>query len=120
MVLVINAASAKARKIQPTDQRQSSIADLNACTVAAIIPAAAGVGMPTKYFDPPGAIPCTLKRARRHAQHTTNARQNHQPNCAICWAPGAVSRFGRCRTPHEYASKAGAIPKLTTSASESN
>ncbi len=48
------------------------------------MPAAAGVGIPTKYFDPPGAMPCTLNRASRQAQHTTKARQNHQPKCAIC------------------------------------
>lgn len=35
--------------------------------MAATTPAAAGVGIPTKYFEPPGAIPCTLNRARRHA-----------------------------------------------------
>ena len=48
--------------------------------IDAITAAAAGVGMPTKYFELPGAIPCTLNRASRHAQQTKNARQQTQPN----------------------------------------
>ena len=57
-LLDIKAESTMTITIQKTDQRQSSIGDLIACTVAAINPAAAGHGSPTKYFDPvPGAIP---------------------------------------------------------------
>ena len=68
--------------------------------------------MPTKYLEPPGAIPCTLKRARRHAQQIKNARQQSQPKCPN-WrnAPGA--RSATPRTPQAYARTAGATPKLT-------
>jgi len=35
--------------------------------------------MPTKNFELPGAMPCTLKRAKRHAQQIKNARQKSSP-----------------------------------------
>ena len=47
-VLDIKAAALATTIIQTIDQRQSSIGDLMACTVAAIKPAAAGHGNPTK------------------------------------------------------------------------
>src|SRR6202795_1636805 len=74
-VLDISAASATTTAIQKTDQRQSAIGDLIACTVAAISPAAAGHGNPMKNREPlPGAIPWILNRASRHAQQITKER----------------------------------------------
>ena len=57
MVLVISAPSADGEEEPrhgpaPVVQRTF----LNPWTKAAITPAAAGVGMPTKIFEPPGAI----------------------------------------------------------------
>src|SRR5215471_5071811 len=84
MVLVINAPSPAASKNHATDHLQSCRGCLKQCTVEAIMPAAAGVGMPIKYFDPPGAIPCTLNRASLQAQQIRNAKQQTQPNSPIC------------------------------------
>src|SRR5580700_7726177 len=58
-------------------------------TIAAITPAPAGIGMPTKYFLPgrPGLDGCgffaMLKRARRLAPAIRNAKQAIDPNCVI-------------------------------------
>ena len=46
--------------------------------------AAAGAGIPTKYREPPGAMPCTLKRASRQAQQIKKNRQHTQPSCDTC------------------------------------
>src|SRR6266446_7523559 len=123
MVLVISPARATASKSQLTDQYKSTSGPptpsdpslRNAWTIEAITPAAAGVGIPTKYFDPPGAIPLTLNRAKRQAQAIKNARQQSQPR-----RPTQGTWLATLRTPHAYAKIAGATPKLTTSASESN
>src|SRR5665213_1110539 len=115
----LNAASSTTSASQAVDHRQSSSGTFQACTVAAIIPAAAGQGMPTKYLSPPGAIPWTLKRARRHAQQTTNARLTSHASCDMRCPWGRPVSTNTC-VPHANARIAGAIPKLTTSASESN
>src|ERR1700751_5855213 len=108
MVLVIRPPSETASKSQGTDQRQSEMEPTstsglptwNACTMEAMTPAEAGVGIPTKYLEPPGAMPCTLKRGRRHAQQIKKARQQSHPKCPSCRrAPG--SRLATLRTPHE-------------------
>src|SRR5437588_11468136 len=69
MVLVINAPSPAASKNHATDQRQSCKGCLKPCTSAAIMPAAAGVGMP-KIFRP----------ARRHALHAKPRESPCAPN----------------------------------------
>src|SRR6266481_7824477 len=57
------------------------------CTTAAITPAPAGIGMPTKYFFPgrPGLEGCgfvvMLKRARRLAPAMRKAKQAIEPSC---------------------------------------
>src|ERR1700704_6067420 len=107
MVLVMSAPRTAARKRQAIAQRSSWIGVLNPWTKAAITPAAAGVGRPTKFFEPPGAMPCTLKRARRQAQQIRKARQQIQPNWLIC-STERVSWPGRLRTPQAYAIRAGA------------
>src|SRR5262252_8015510 len=98
MVLVISAPSAAASSSQARDHGQSCRGTLNPCTTAAITPAAAGVGMPTKNFDPPGAMPWTLKRASLQAQQTRKIKQETQPisssSCPVC----AVDA-GKLRTP---------------------
>src|SRR5437660_9887943 len=63
MVLVISAAKASVIQIHTMDHLSSCSGAGKAWTVAAITPAAAGVGIPMKYFEPPGAMPCTLKRS---------------------------------------------------------
>ena len=83
-MLVISAPSPAASKNQATDHRQSCSGSLKPWTRAAITPAAAGVGIPTKYFELPGAMPCTLNRASLQAQQIKNARQQTQPNSPIC------------------------------------
>src|ERR1700757_4792469 len=91
MVLVIRPARATASTSQHTDHFKSSSGPpipsgpsrRNAWTIEAITPAAAGVGIPTKYFEPPGAIPLTLNRASRQAQAIKNARQQSQPRRPI-------------------------------------
>ena len=84
------------------------------------MPAAAGVGIPTKYRNPPtGAMPCTLNRASRQAQQMTNARLTTQAICEI-WRASGMSAANKDCTPQVNARIEGAIPKLTISASESN
>src|SRR5437016_9656406 len=97
MVLVISAAKASVIQIHTMDHLSSCSGAGKAWTVAAITPAAAGVGIPMKYFEPPGAMPCTLKRASRQAQQTTNAKQNHHPKCPICcaWRLARFNEIGR-------------------------
>src|SRR5258708_28955248 len=57
------------------------------CTTAAITPAPAGIGMPTKYFFPgrPGLEGCgfevMLNRARRLAPAIRNKKLAIAPNC---------------------------------------
>src|SRR5580765_6130159 len=95
------------------------------CTTAAITPAPAGIGIPTKYFLPgrPGFEGCglleILKRARRLAPAIRNRKLAIAPNCTslVDRSPRLV---GNCRNPHVQASRAGATPKVTTSASESS
>src|SRR5437763_14500283 len=59
------------------------------CTTAAITPAPAGIGIPTKYFFPgrPGFDGCglevILKRPRRLALATRTIKQQMPPNCVI-------------------------------------
>src|SRR6266566_3385083 len=55
MVLVISAAKASVIQIHTMDHLSSCSGAGKAWTVAAITPAAAGVGIPMKYFEPPGA-----------------------------------------------------------------
>src|SRR5438270_8985629 len=119
MVLVINAPSPAASKNHATDQRQSCKGCLKPCTSTAIMPAAEGVGMHITYFDPPGVMPYTLNRASLHAQQIRNAKQQTQANSPTCWNATLPSP-GKPRSPQAYANIAGAIPKLTTSARESN
>src|SRR5205085_5005399 len=99
MVLVISAARNSVAQIQAIDHHLSCNGAGNAWTVAAMTPAAAGVGMPMKYFELPGAMPWMLKRASRQAQQTTKAKQNHHPKCPICWINAEDPKPGRCRTP---------------------
>ena len=95
------------------------------CTTAAMTPAPAGIGMPTKYFFPgrPGFEGCgllvMLKRAKRLAPAIRNRKLAMAPNCKslLYNSPKFV---GSCRNPHIHASNAGATPKVMTSASESN
>src|SRR5690348_9623387 len=111
MVLVINAPSPAASKNHATDHPPSCSGCLNPCTKAAITPAAAGVGMPMKYFDPPGAIPCTLKRASRHAQQTKNPRQHNHPMSDSSW-PRCVPAIVKLRPPQPTAGSPGQIRNL--------
>src|SRR5579863_2493753 len=94
MVLVIRAPRAAARINQPTDHQPFCSGPMGigpptrkACTIEAITAAAAGVGIPTKYLELPGAIPWTLKRASLHAQQMRNARQPTQANSPSWWSP---------------------------------
>src|SRR5579862_4356052 len=83
------------------------------CTTAAITPAPAGIGIPTKYFLPgrPGFEGCgllvMLKRARRLAPAIRNKKLAMAPNCSslLYSSPRLV---GSCRNPHVQASRAGA------------
>src|SRR4029077_12182633 len=92
-------------------------------TTAAMTPAPAGMGIPTKYFFPgrPGFDGCgfdvMLKRARRLAPAIRNKKLAMAPNCAsLAKRPPALAA-GNGRTPHTQASIAGATPKVMTSAS---
>src|ERR1700730_4244743 len=90
------------------------------CTTAAMTPAPAGIGMPTKYFLPgrPGFDGCgllvMLKRARRLAPAIRNRKLAIAPNCSslLYNSPRFV---GSSRNPHIHASNAGATPKVMTS-----
>jgi len=57
-----------------------------------------GRGRPTKFFELPGAMPCTLKRASRQAQQIRKRRQQIQPTWLIC-STARVSCPGKLRTP---------------------
>src|SRR5216684_2707086 len=69
------------------------------CTIAAITPAPAGIGIPTKYFLPgrPGLDGCglevMLKRARRLAPATKNRKHAMPPSCVSLMCQ-AVSTTG--------------------------
>src|SRR5271163_1003215 len=79
------------------------------CTTAAITPAPAGIGRPTKYFLPgrPGLEGCgldvMLKRANRLAPAIRNRKLAMAPNCTslLYNSPRFV---GNCRNPHVHAS----------------
>src|SRR3984957_19880818 len=85
------------------------------CTTAAITPAPAGIGIPTKYFFPgrPGFEGCgllvMLKRARRLAPAIRKRKLAMAPNCSslLYNSPRLV---GNWRNPHVQASSAGATP----------
>src|ERR1700681_849820 len=85
------------------------------CTTAAITPAPAGMGMPTKYFFPgrPGFDGCgffaILNRARRLAPAIKKAKQAIDPSWMIfkCRS-GLMNAVGRRWKPHIHASNAGA------------
>src|SRR5216684_1948112 len=98
------------------------------CTVAAITPAPAGIGMPTKYFLPgrPGfdglGLCWILKRASRLAPATRKTKDAISPNCNTragnADAPRSANQSQR--NPHTKARTAGATPNVITSAKESN
>src|SRR3979490_3321627 len=87
------------------------------CTTAAITPAPAGIGIPTKYFLPgrPGLEGCgllvMLKRARRLAPAIKNRKLAIAPNCSSL-AYSSPRFVGNCRNPHVHASSAGATPNV--------
>ena len=70
------------------------------CTTAAITPAPAGIGIPTKYFLPgrPGLEGCglllMLKRARRLAPAIRNRKLAIAPNCSSL-APAQLAQIRR-------------------------
>ena len=72
---------------------------LKKCTVAASRPAAAGIGMPTKYFRPgrPGLRGCAswliLNRASRDTPPIRNRKQMNAPACTRCWRSCVIDRF---------------------------
>src|SRR6185312_496550 len=97
------------------------------CTTAATTPAPAGIGMPTKYFFPgrPGFEGCgfiaMLKRASRLAPAIKNRKLAIAPNCtSLLTTSVEVNKVESRRKPHIQASRAGATPKVMTSASESS
>src|SRR5579863_10708122 len=70
------------------------------CTTAAITPAPAGIGMPTKYFLPgrPGFEGCgllvILNRARRLAPAIKNKKLAIAPNCVSLTCHSVSSTVG--------------------------
>src|SRR5437588_11786489 len=96
------------------------------CTTAAITPAPAGIGMPTKYFLPgrPGFDGCglavMLKRARRLVPAIRNRKLAMAPNCPSLLNNWGDRTAGNWRKPQLQANIAGATPKVMTSASESS
>src|SRR5437588_6641116 len=97
------------------------------CTTAAITPAPAGIGMPTKYFFPgrPGFDGCglvvMLKRANRLAPAIKNKKLAMAPSCTnLATSSDDDKTAGSWRNPHIQPSIAGATPKAMMSASESS
>src|SRR5580765_798644 len=88
------------------------------CTTAAITPAPAGIGRPTKYFFPgrPGLEGCgfvvMLKRANRLAPAIRKAKQKIEPSWMILVRIAGSIVVGRSLNPHIHASNAGATPKV--------
>src|SRR5580698_9760288 len=95
-------------------------------TIAAITPAPAGIGIPTKYFLPgrPGLDGCgllvMLKRANRLAPAIRNRKLAIAPSCTTRLAISAVENARNMRKPHIHPNMAGATPNVITSARESN
>src|SRR5438309_10583216 len=89
-------------------------------TPAAITPAPAGIGMPTKYFLPgrPGFEGCgflvMLKRANRLAPAIRKRKLATAPSCSNFVRLSPCS-CGHCRLAHIQASMAGATPIEFTS-----
>src|SRR5579862_1891781 len=100
---------------------QSGTDHLMQWTSAAITPAPAGMGRPTKCLRSLEGFPVsTLNRASRAAPQIRNAKVTTQPvlrKYSTHWLP-KISSTGR--TPQAKARKAGATPKVMTSARESN
>src|SRR3954451_7832013 len=111
--------------IHTSDVHQEAIGSpREKCTTAAITPAPAGMGIPTKYFLPgrPGFEGCglllMLKRASRLAPAIRNRKLAIAPNCSnLVYSSPRLG--GSWRNPQVHASNAGATPKVMTSASES-
>ena len=86
-------------------------------TMAATTPAAAGMGIPTKYFLPgrPGfegwGFTWMLKRARRLAPAIMNMKVAMAPNCTRRTRSSPSESVGSRRNPHIQASTAGADRK---------
>src|SRR5438477_6520916 len=84
-------------------------------TTAAITPAAAGIGMPTKYFFPgrPGFEGCgllvILNRARRLAPATRNRKLAVEPRWVSLVTISGEKSAEICWNPHPHASSAGAM-----------
>src|SRR6202043_1436109 len=84
------------------------------CTTAATTPAAAGMGMPTKYFFPgrPGFEGCgllvILNRARRLAPAMRNRKLAIAPNCVNLICHSVSNTVGIRLNPQLHASMAGA------------
>src|SRR6476619_5403357 len=99
--------------IQTSDVHHDAIGSpREKCTTAAITPAPAGIGIPTKYFLPgrPGLEGCglleILKRARRLAPAIRNRKLAIAPNCSSLLF--SSPRFaGNCRNPQVQARSAG-------------
>src|SRR5690349_4111629 len=99
--------------IQTKDVHQDAIGSpREKCTTAAITPAPAGIGIPTKYFFPgrPGFEGCgllvILKRARRLAPAIKNRKLAMAPNCSsLVYSSPRLD--GSWRKPQVHASKAG-------------
>src|SRR6266566_7670337 len=95
-------------------------------TPAAITPAPAGIGMPTKYFLPgrPGFDGCglavMLKRARRLVPAMRKRKLAMAPNCPSLLNSWGANTAGNWWKPQLHANIAGATPKVMTSASESS
>src|SRR5437660_1601170 len=101
-------------RIQVTAVHQEVIgAPSEKCTTAAITPAPAGIGMPTKYFLPgrPGfegwGFACMLKRARRLAPATRNTKLAMMPRCIrlVRRSPSVI--WGSNLKPQSQASRPG-------------
>src|SRR5437868_14486389 len=87
-------------------------------TTAAITPAPAGIGMPTKYFFPgrPGFDGCglavMLKRASRLVPAMRNRKLAMAPNCPSLLNSWGANTAGNWRKPQLHANMAGATPKV--------
>ena len=96
--------AADAHEHQPDDGDPPGLDSDSRCRsapMAASRPAAAGIGMPTKYLRPgrPGLRGCAswlmLKRASRETPPMRNRKQMKAPACSRFWRSCGIDRFGQ-------------------------
>src|SRR5581483_11333095 len=126
-VLTIKYATSPIRHSHRADHHRDDIGTPSVkCTTAAITPAPAGIGMPTKYFFPglPGLVGCgllvILNLARRLAPAIINRKLAIAPSWTILAMIVSSEKNRSIRKPHIQPSSAGATPNVITSASESS